>query len=455
MEDQVEEQQLIVEAALSRATRAQLEEFCIAVKVEGTQAGMRKTRLMKLTRNHIEAQWGDTPEENLEYLRKISDALEEMLTPKDADEYPQMGGHRGQASRGEEGKSGVSELAQLLHSLTAGSSGQASARTSLFSRQLKIVGVIAAPEVKEKGAITYSNLCGQITDAHSHGYTNDEVMRAVRRAISATSPLRSYFDSQTSVELPALMSMLRDFYGEKSCAELFHDLGCLCQKPQETATDFLVRALELRQKVTSAASVEGNLYERKLIQETFCRALRTGFSNERVRTHMRGFLDPTTQTPGTDQVLLHQVNIAASESEETAVKQKATVKKVTINEASATPTSSQAHEPQDVTKAIKPLLEGMALLQKQVQGLQERANQSRQYDSRRQYDNNRQHDNNSNQVQRPSNTTTTWQPTGRAPGRPYYRCKGCTEKNEMRCNHCFNCGSAEHRARECPTSKNA
>ena len=213
-----------------------------------------------------------------------------------------------------------------------------------------------------------------------------------------------------------MMDMIRNFYREKSASELYHDLGKLCQKPQETATDFLVRAFELRQKVSATAKIEGNLYEGKLINDTFCRSLRTGLSNDNIRLHMKQFLDPAAKKPTPDDVLLYEINVASSESEETSSKLKTmTTKKVTINEATGTQNETSK---QDVASAIKPLLEGMASLQKQVKELQDASQQP---------------------------------PLHRYQGRPIYRCKSCKDKDVPRCMHCFHCGGENHLARNCPT----
>ena len=65
-------------------------------------------------------------------------------------------------------------------------------------------------------------------------------------------------------------------------------------------------------------------------------------------------------------MILHEVNKAMGESEETNVKLKAaTIKRVTIAE-----TSTKVEEPTEVTAALKPLMEGLASLQKQINDMQ-------------------------------------------------------------------------------------
>ena len=172
-----------------------------------------------------------------------------------------------------------------------------------------------------KGKLGYINLCSQIADARNTKYTDNEICRAVRKAIAVSSYLRTYFDSQENMQLDGMLSMLRDYYREKTAAELFTELGSLCQNAKESATDFLLRSFELRQKVVAAATAEGDVYDVRLIYRTFCRSMRTGLRNDSVRTHMRQFLDPKALSPTNDGILLKEMNMAASEIDELTTKQ--------------------------------------------------------------------------------------------------------------------------------------
>jgi hypothetical protein len=442
--DKLEDTEVAIEELLADSTTDQLSDLAAGMKVPGLEQGLKKTKLLKLIRGFIERSL-DEKESDDDKLLLLTFILEGLKTvrggqrktsknPIEADreiqvgvtEEPQMQSPpQGLKSDGRQpaSASSVSELASILHNLASGDT-----EGNLLRRPLKIVGWIAADAKDQKSSIGYLNLVSQVEDAKARNYSDDDIARAVRRAIAPSSYLRTYFDTQPSVGLADILAMIRDYQHEKSASELFHDLGKLSQRPQESATDFLVRAFELRQKASAAARVEGNLYDPNLICETFCRSLRTGLSNAHIRTHMRPFLlGPTAKgpnnRPSSDQDLLREINIASSESEETSVKQKATTaKKVTVNEASAgTKSPSTA---QDVASAIKPLLEGMAALQKQVTDLQQEAKQKEVTRPRTSY----------------ANGTTN---------RPVYKCRSCREKNWDRCVHCFNCGSDSHQVRHC------
>jgi hypothetical protein len=55
--------------------------------------------------------------------------------------------------------------------------------------------------------------------------------------------------------LKKLLQILKAHYKQKSATELYHELKILCQDPKESAEDFLIRALELRQQVLFTSRV--------------------------------------------------------------------------------------------------------------------------------------------------------------------------------------------------------
>ena len=74
-------------------------------------------------------------------------------------------------------------------------------------------------------------------------------MEAVIHAISPTLKLRSYIETIENLKLGKLLQVLKAHYKQKSAAELYQELTVTCQGPKETAEDFLIRVLELRQQV--------------------------------------------------------------------------------------------------------------------------------------------------------------------------------------------------------------
>ncbi len=104
-------------------------------------------------------------------------------------------------------------------------------------------------------------------------------MEALIRAISPTLKLRSYVETIENLKLGKLLQVLKAHYKQKSAAELYQELTC--QGPKETAEDFLVRVLELKQQVlfTSRVMEDGITYSADLDQAVLLRTLETGCNN--------------------------------------------------------------------------------------------------------------------------------------------------------------------------------
>ena len=115
--------------------------------------------------------------------------------------------------------------------------------------------------------------------------------------------------------LKKLPQILKAHYKQKSAAELYHELTILCQKPKESAEDFLIRALDLRQQVLFTSRVmEGDVkYSPELVQVVLLRTLETGIKSETICTKLR----PLLKRPNiTDEELITGVGDTMSEETE-------------------------------------------------------------------------------------------------------------------------------------------
>ena len=140
-------------------------------------------------------------------------------------------------------------------------------------------------------------------------------MDGVIRAISPGLVLRSYLESFKDLSLDRLKKILGSHYWVKNTAELYQSLASICQNGKETPQAFLMRALDLRQKILFA-SQEGEdplKYDTGHIQQLFRRTVETGLQDDSIRTKLRPFLsNPLVE----DEELIHQLNVAVSAEEE-------------------------------------------------------------------------------------------------------------------------------------------
>ncbi|KAK3707802.1 hypothetical protein QZH41_002538 [Actinostola sp. cb2023] len=85
------------------------------------------------------------------------------------------------------------------------------------------------------------------------GYKEAEIIDAVIRSISPHSSFRSYVETLTDLSLAKLRKILRVHYREKSASELYHQLATTFQDAKESPQQFLMRALDMRNKVIFAS----------------------------------------------------------------------------------------------------------------------------------------------------------------------------------------------------------
>jgi len=396
------------EEALVSASSSQLSEIGEGLSVTDLQDDMRKTQKMNALRRHVYASWGEEVDKQVSYLESVLETVAAFLktdTSQHVDvEQQQLEQQRDQDMRdrrqfeqqqqierqrdhdrrdrqrfGQHNLSSHAPDPPILHSerdhptppptdTQRPEPGQqlvdllrtlADANISQ-RRACKIVGVIGG-DAKDSKRINYSNIYGQVEDARASGYKEPEIARALKRAISAGSHLRTYFDAAHRQESDPnkMLEVFRDFYNVKTRAELFRELGQVSQNPQEKATDYLLRALELRQRTTASALAEvDGLYDARHVQSTFIRAIRTGFNEIAVKAHMVPFLREDTS----DSTLLREMNAAELELEEERDKVRwksaSAGKKVTIAQATAA-VSDRVTTTSDNNDALKPILEGI------------------------------------------------------------------------------------------------
>ena len=117
--------------------------------------------------------------------------------------------------------------------------------------KFKISGQIGEP--RQTNTLTFVSLTHQIDSGLKRQCKECEIVDAAIRAIALHSSLRSYVETLSNLSLPELRKILRVHYQEKSASELYQQLATVFQHPKETAQQFLLYALDLRNKVGFAS----------------------------------------------------------------------------------------------------------------------------------------------------------------------------------------------------------
>ncbi|KAL1249451.1 hypothetical protein QQF64_020456 [Cirrhinus molitorella] len=116
---------------------------------------------------------------------------------------------------------------------------------------------------------------------------------------------------------------------KKKCNRtLYKQLTSECQGNKETPQNFLMRVLDLRQKILFASqeAESGLKYDPALVQSMFLHAVLTGLLSDSIKVDMQPFL---LDTKTTDETLLEKLNIACANEVERQKKRKTSVQHAT------------------------------------------------------------------------------------------------------------------------------
>lgn len=158
-------------------------------------------------------------------------------------------------------------------------------------RGIKILKYLAKSVTQGRDRLTFSSLARQIEHALSKSFPETEIVDAVIRAIAPGMQLRSYLEGKTN--LPTLRRILRCHYQEKSATDLYKQLSAEAQGTKETPQNFVIRALDLRQKILFAyQEFEPELkYDPKLVQNMFIQTVLTGLQNDKVKRNLQPYVE--------------------------------------------------------------------------------------------------------------------------------------------------------------------
>lgn len=188
-----------------------------------------------------------------------------------------------------------------------------------WNREFKISGQIGEHGQKDK--LTFSSLAHQIEHGLSRGVSELEIVDAVIRAIAPGMQLRSYLEGKPNLTLPILRRILRAHYQERGATELYKQLTSEVQSSKENPQSFIVRCLDLRQKILFASQeAESTLkYDPNLVQSMFLHTVLTGLQNDSIRSDLQPYL---TRNEVSDELLLDKVNVACANETERQNKKK-------------------------------------------------------------------------------------------------------------------------------------
>ena len=275
--------------------------------------------------------------------------------------------------------------------------------TSVLRKQFRISGVVGPDK------LSYPAVARQIKEGRDMGFREEEIISGVLNAVGDKT-LRNYLEMRVIEDgsLKTLCEHLRMEYQGKTPTEYFQELSDLRQGKEESANTFVMRALELRDKIIfTAEHDEGSVpYDQRQVKLLFLSTLKTGLRKD-VAVEIDSYLkDPKVS----DVELRNQINKAETslrkrqQKDEAASKLKTPIKP-NIN--------AITEKDEEVKNFMKQMQEQMTSLSLKVESLSKKDNK---------------------------------QPN--KPG-PRPKCSKCKAESVEKCNHCMKCGQEGHISRGC------
>lgn len=518
MESEFEKLELEIKGALYKLTVEQLIKVCNGLQISGPGkehvTGKTRSQLISHVMRYLErVQLDDREDEGLSELLNIQDIIDkiQMATNLTESEILQQTDRQENLQKEvEELRLSLQEKENEMHDLMnismnppASSSTPAknmvlaSPNSSMWRKDFKMAGQIGEPGQKDK--LTFSSLARQIENGLNKGYPESEIIDAVIRAITPDLQLRSYLEGKEKLTLPALRRILRSHYQERGATELYKHLTSEVQSSKETPQNFLIRAMDMRQKILFASQEdESNLkYDPALVQSLFMHTVLTGLQNDNIKSDLQPYL---LQTNTSDELLLEKLNIACTNEKERQDKKKhaapsratnvntVQASEVPVEKKSTTQQNTATSLPPDLLTEIKEIRSDMVLLKDlraEISQIRETIQRSTpappQYPPPSREPANMsapypvfsppqpspyKAESNAMPVyhQQPPAAAQEYRPAFRpaqmretaqfqqrfAPQRNYQaprprpRCYACIQAGEDYCQHCFRCGSSEH-----------
>lgn len=322
-------------------------------------------------------------------------------------------------------------------------------------REFKITGGSVGAE---DGCVDFETVWFQIQEGKALGYSMKEITSGVIKAIKSGSSLRRYFQSQPNLTETNFMKILRSTYGIEDSSTYFNKMANAAQEPTETEMNFVLRLMDLRNKVITLSKDEECPFEEKMVGKKFLHSVGVGFRKDTVRLTMENV---TKNTALTDEALLREVSIVVAREKENRAKTK-TGKNASSNALNTVEMEEKTRETDDpVLKELRKLTAQVSNLTTKQTDMEKKLEEVkyRQVDV---FGADYQPQDNSgrggyNRGGGGYNRGGSGYNRGRGGyngGRRWFvKCDPCEKSGEF-CRHCLNCGSTEHKRMDCTVQKN-
>ena len=125
--------------------------------------------------------------------------------------------------------------------------------------------------------------------------------------------LRNVQETTTDLNLDRLLSFLEVHFQEKSPIDFWSKLTSMAQSLEESSYSFVLRCIELRQKILTASAKSDIKFDKPILDKVFCHTLERGLSSTYVVQEIRHLL----RTGASDEELIFEVTKASAAEKRT------------------------------------------------------------------------------------------------------------------------------------------
>ena len=308
-----------------------------------------------------------------------------------------------------------------------------------WKKDLKLKGTIGDPKDTGPGKVTYLSLIRQIGKWVKKGYPEEEICDAVIEGISSDQSLRGMLEGKWDLSVAQLRRFLRVHFEEKDATEVYKDLSQLGQAVGQKTKEFVMKAIELRDKILFASLESGNRfqYPEELVRSTCWHTVVTGIRDDNVKNDVKAILERNPE----DMELLECLTTSVKDEQErqkkmkeeqvkaNLIKQKKSDQDAKKKEEAADKQPTKVNSVVAELKEIKLAVNEIKSVKDDVEMLKECVrNIGGANPNGFNFINNR--NGNGRQVQ--------------------FGCASCKQQNLRGCNHCFKCGDSTHKKPDCP-----
>ena len=299
--------------------------------------------------------------------------------------------------------------------------------TRVRFKEFKLPGMIGG---SGESALSYSSLQFEIENGRKLGHKDAEMCAVVISKV-ADKELRTYFETETDIDLQDVMDMLKSTCSqqENTAKNVFTKLSADRQGENEKTITFITRVFRRRKTVLKLAEEEGINYDEEMLIMTAFQVIFEGLRDENIRTALRAKW-------GDDHTMED---------------------KVFMKHAAEVVTSEQARKRRLFGKDVEPEVQVNAILgggRKQVSFTEEREGKKEKLNPFTKIEELRaEMKAELNEIKSLVVANNLRHDEGEKPKPEKARknkCNACLAAKKWRCYHCWQCGKGDHKSPDCP-----